>query len=152
MEVKNSSVENTLESMPFAHLPLLVYYLESEVFIWRSCAESNNKSVRSVRRFQEVLRCLSFFNQIRVKDVEFVPLHCFGRRIIDIVVSLIVLVPFIPRLDCVEESWFPRFILIFPCILLYRHFWISIPTKKNIGKFFFILAHTFFFELFVHIY
>jgi hypothetical protein len=126
VQIKNSSIKHAFEAMPLAHLPLLIYYLKCNIFIRGSSIKSNHESIRCVRGLQEVLRCFCLINQIWIENVELIALNRFGRRIIDIIMSLIVLVPLIASLNCVEETWFSWLVFIFPGILLNGQFRIDV--------------------------
>jgi len=47
-------------------------------------------------------------NQIGVKDVELVTLHNLGWRVVEVVVGLVVFVPFKSSMDAIEVAWLPR--------------------------------------------
>ncbi len=47
-------------------------------------------------------------NQIGVEDVELVSLHNLGRRVVEVVVGLVVFVPFEASMDAIEVAWLSR--------------------------------------------
>jgi len=137
--------------MPLAHFPLFIDNLECNIFIRWAGIKSYHQSIWCIRRFQEVLRRFSLINQIRVENVELVALHCLWRRIVDVVVGLVVLIPFIASLNCIEEARLSWFIFIFPCIFLYGNLRVHVCALKYISELFFILSNSFSLELLIHI-
>ena len=67
-----------------------------------------NAKVIRVSWFDKELWSLGWVNQIWIKDIELVTLHCLWWRIIVIIVCLVVLVPIITRLDTIEVSGLSR--------------------------------------------
>lgn len=58
------------------------------------------------------MRSLELVSQVQVEDIELVPLHYFGRRVVSVVMSLIVFVPLEPSFDRVEVSGLQRLELV----------------------------------------
>jgi hypothetical protein len=63
--------------------------------------------------------CFSLVDKIRIKYVELIPLDHLGGRVVMIVVSLIILVPFIAHLYTVKRAWLAWSIFVGP--LGFRH-------------------------------
>lgn len=107
-------------------VPLLVDNSEGEVLIRGSSREPNETCVllaclcgrltalATVLTLNAVGRAFGFVNQIGVKDVELVTLYNLGWRVVVVIVSLVVFVPFVPHLDSVEVPWFARSVLALP--------------------------------------
>ena len=106
VELQDAFVELRLEAVTFLDLPLPINYRKRYVFIRSARMEPYSHSVSSTVRLQEELGRSSLVKQLWVKDVEFIPLYNLWRRILAIVMRLVVLIPFIPLFDRVEE---PRF-------------------------------------------
>lgn len=70
---------------------------------------------------QEVLRRGSLVDQIWVEDVELVSLDDLGRRVVEVVVRLVVLVPLKTSVHTIEEAWFPGAIFVCPQVHLPRN-------------------------------
>lgn len=64
--------------------------------------------------FQEVLRCGTLVDQIGVENVELVTLDDLGRGVVEVVMRLVVLVPFEACVDPVEEARFPWTVFVCP--------------------------------------
>ena len=103
VQLKDASIEASLETVALRHLPLLVHNSEGDIFVGDPGAEANGQGVGRAILFEVELRCASLVREVRVEDVEFVALDNLGRRILRIVMSLIVLVPFVALLDAIEE-------------------------------------------------
>merc|ERR1712166_277559 len=99
VELQDSLVELTLESMSFLYLPFSVHDRESYILIRSPSMESDSVRVLCSIGLDEELRCDRLVKQVWVEDVELVALDNFRRGILTIVVGLIVLVPFIALLD-----------------------------------------------------
>jgi hypothetical protein len=96
-------------------VPFSINYLECYVFIWWSSMESKYKEVLTARiLFQVELRSVLLVDQVWIKDIEFVSLHNFWRRVVCIIVCLIVLVPLKPSMYSVEKAWFAWSVLVLP--------------------------------------
>ena len=108
MQLENTLVENALEPMLLAHVPFFVDDSESQLFIRRTCLETDDERVGLALDVLEVeLGRLHLVVEVGVEDVELVALDCLGWRIVGVVVSLVVLVPFEAGLHRVEVSRFP---------------------------------------------
>ena len=83
--------------------------------------EAQDTEIIWIYRLEKVLMCLGWIHQLRVENIEFVALNCFGWRVVMVVMRLIVLVPIIASLDHIEVPWLPRCISIFPGINIASH-------------------------------
>lgn len=120
-ELKDVILKLTTKSSLVSVLPFSVDNFEGNVFIRRSRPDKENTKVGVVFTWcQGVLRSSSLVNQIRIEYVEFVTLYNFGRRVVNVVVSLIVLVPFKAGVDSVEIPGFSRSVLVGPFIGLLK--------------------------------
>jgi hypothetical protein len=150
VQIQHSAVKNTLETVSLWHFPLSIDNFECNVFIRRPSWESDYESVWSIWLLQIILRCLSFVNEIRIKDVELVSLDCLWRRVIYVIMGLVILIPFIASLNCVKKTRFPRLIPIFPFVFVNRHLLIA-TTIQDVCKLFFILTNSFPLHFFIHV-
>ena len=105
VKLKDASIEAALEPMSFRHFPFFVDNGERDVLIWNPCTEANRQSVCRAILLQIELGRSRLVSQLWVKDVELVALDDFGGRIFRVIVSLVVLVPFVALLHRVEETW-----------------------------------------------
>lgn len=64
--------------------------------------------------FKEVLRGGTLVNQVRVENVELVTLDDLWWRVVEVVMRLVVFVPFEACVDSVEEAWFPGAVFVSP--------------------------------------
>ena len=118
-QLKNVILELATEASLVPIFPFSVDNLEGYILIGRACTDEQNAKVCIVfARCQSVLWSCPLVNQIRIKNVEFVTLHHFGRRVVHVIMSLIVLVPLKASMDSVEVSRFPRPILVGPFVRL----------------------------------
>lgn len=145
VQIQRPAVEHALKAMALGHLPLLVDDLERDVFVGGSSTESDHKGVWGVRSLQEVLRGLGLVQQVGVEDVELVALDGLRRRIVDVVVGLVVLVPVVPCLHCVEEARLAGLVAVFPSVLGDDR-----PAHKDVREFLLVLADPLASQLFVH--
>ena len=101
--------EVALEAPLVAELPLPVDDLEGDVLVGRrgGDAEHGELPVVAARR-QRVGRRQALVYEVREEDVELVALHHLGRRVLDVVVGLVVLVPLEARVHPVEVPRLPR--------------------------------------------
>lgn len=111
VQLQDSFVKLTFESVSFLDLPLSVYDCEGDVFVRSTCMEAYSIGVLSTVWFNKELRSHCFIKQIRVENVELVALNNFRWRIFTIVMCLVVLIPFISLLHRVEESGFTPLLL-----------------------------------------
>ena len=89
-QLEDIVVELTPEPSLVPILPLLVDYLEGNVFIWRTSHDLQDAEVPRVTCWNQLkLGCRAFFYQIRVEYVELVALYNLWRRIVKIIMSLI---------------------------------------------------------------
>ena len=106
VQLQDTPVERTLEPMAFRHLPLSVYNCKRDIFIWSTGMEADCQSVVRTVWLKVELWSSCLVGQVWIENVEFVALNHFGWRVLRVVVHLVVLIPFIPLLDAVEEAWF----------------------------------------------
>jgi len=143
VKLEDASVERALESVPLAHLPLLVYDSEGDVLVWDARAEPDRQRVSRAIRLEVELRCARFIGQIRVENVEFVTLNDLGRRVLGVVVRLVVLIPLVALLDTVEEARFPHdeeLLLRFKHHLAVGAF--GVFGRNQVGKLLLVCIHT----------
>ena len=93
-------MKNTLKSWFLSEIPLSSLNFESNIFIWRACLEFYFTVIRTLGSLQVILRSFLFVKQLRIKNIEFISLNCFWRRIIVIIVLSIVFIP----LNCDSSS------------------------------------------------
>jgi hypothetical protein len=140
VQLKDTLVEVTLEPMSFAHIPFLVYYLETKVRVRSTRLELDDHLVNVVGHvFEEELRGLRLVQDVGVEDVELVPLYHLGWRILSVVMGLVVLVPFKPLLHGVEE------------LRSDQVFVIGIVDLDEIHELLLVLGQNVLFELFVEV-
>lgn len=107
--------ELATEAMSVRVLPLPVYNLKGNVLVWRASMEPQNPKVFIFRTgFKEVLRGGTLVNQVRVENVELVTLDDLGWRVVEVVMRLVVFVPFEACVDSVEEARFPGAVFVGP--------------------------------------
>lgn len=147
MQLQHTSIEYTSESMSLRHLPFSIKNFESQIFIWWSSMKSNYNSVTWITILQIKLGSLSLVQNVRIKDIELIALNNLWRWIINIIVSLIVFIPFITSNYSIEKSGFSRLKSILPIIL---YLTINVSTSDYISKFLLILRQTFTLELIIH--
>ena len=105
VELEDTPVERTLESMPLGHFPLSIDDCERDILVRGASMEADRESVIGAVRLEVELWRLRLVCQVRVEDVELVALDDLGRRVLRVVVHLVVLVPFVALLDTVKEAW-----------------------------------------------
>lgn len=111
----------TAESVAVRVLPLAVDDLERDVLVGGPRVEAQHPEVAVVLGgLQEVLRRGALVDQVGVEDVELVALHDLGRRVVEVVVGLVVLVPLEARVDPVEEARLAGPVLVGPQVHLPR--------------------------------
>mmetsp|Transcript_25565 Transcript_25565/g.100948 ORF Transcript_25565/g.100948 Transcript_25565/m.100948 type:complete len:222 (+) Transcript_25565:157-822(+) len=114
--------------------PFTIDDLERNVLIGRPGNEAEDAYIRVVSLLDLETWCFRFVDQVRVENVKLVALNSFRRRVVVIVMRLVVLVPFVARVDPVEVFRLPRLVLIVPSILLIKvHFFV---------EFFLVLSHS----------
>lgn len=59
--------------------------------------------------------------KIGIENIKFVPLNNLWRWVVMIIVSLVIFVPFISRMNTVEILWLPWSVLVMPPINLLQH-------------------------------
>ncbi|KAF4528216.1 hypothetical protein B566_EDAN016838 [Ephemera danica] len=94
-QLEDIVVELAAEPSLVRVFPLSINDFECNVFIGRASMETQHCKV-SVKNYtnQEIFWSGILVNKVRIKNVKFVSLDNFGWRIVHVVVSLIVLVPF----------------------------------------------------------
>lgn len=104
-QLEDSVGELAAETMAMGVLPLAVDNLKGDVLVGRPGVEAQDPEVLVVgARLQKILRRGTLVDQVRVEDVEFVALHNLGRRVVEVVVRLVVLVPLESRVHAIEEA------------------------------------------------
>jgi len=73
-----------------------------------------SKIVVSIIRGYCVSGWLRLVDQVRIKYIELVTLHDLRRRVVEVVVCLVILVPLEAGVDAVEKARFTRTIFISP--------------------------------------
>ena len=122
VQVQDAALKGALVPLLVAVLPLLVDHTEGDVLIGRACMKPQEAG-------GPVLICLGILLQLKggrvalvdevgVEDVEFVALHNLGGRVVMVVVRLVVLVPFVARVDPVEVLGLARPVLVMPPVHL----------------------------------
>ncbi len=114
-QLENRVVELTAETMFIRVFPFPIHNLEGDILVRRACNKAEDLKVRlSLARRPGVRWGLCHIDQVGIEDVEFVPLHHLRRRVVEVVVSLIVLVPHETCVHTVEESRFTGTVLVRP--------------------------------------
>ncbi|EAT34604.1 AAEL013169-PA [Aedes aegypti] len=135
-QLENIVVKLTAETSLVAEFPLSIYDFKRNVLVRWPRVKPQRCKVRIVRaRCQEILWRRILIDQIRIENIELVSLNDFRRRIIHIVVSLVILVPFEASVDTIEVTRLPRTILVRPQVDL------RIDSGFD-GKFRFIIVHS----------
>merc|ERR1740139_1937662 len=116
-ELRDAALEAALEAPLVAEIPLAVDHLERDVLVGRTAADAQDAHVSRALwvGLHHVRGCLGAVDQVWVEDVELVPLHHFGRRV--------VLVPLVARVHAVEVLRLARPVAVVPPshLLLERH-------------------------------
>jgi len=113
--------ELAAEAVAMGVLPLAVDDLEGDVLVRRARVETQDPKVLVVGTgLQEILRRGPLVDQVRVEDVELVALHDLGRRVVEVVMGLVVLVPLEARVHAVEEARLAGAVLVGPQVHLAR--------------------------------
>uniref|UniRef100_A0A9L0RK64 Uncharacterized protein n=1 Tax=Equus caballus TaxID=9796 RepID=A0A9L0RK64_HORSE len=120
-ELEDAVGELAAEAVAVRVLPLAVDDLEGDVLVGRPRVEAQRGEVLVVgARLQEVLGRGALVDEVGVEDVELVALHDLGRRVVEVVVRLVVLVPLEARVHAVEEARLARPVLVRPQVRLAR--------------------------------
>lgn len=114
-------------TFPFSTVvPLFIHYPKRQVFIRWATDKSNKAGVflacrrerlatlSTIFTFYAIRGCFGLVDQVWIKNIEFVPLNNFWRRILVVVMGLVILVPFIAHLYAIEIARFSRSILTRP--------------------------------------
>ena len=102
MQLQHTFIKLRPETMFFTHVPFFVDNLKREIRIWRPRFESDDNRIDLAIDILKVeLGSLHLVFQFRVENVEFVALDNLWRRVVCVVVSLVVLVPFEALLNSV---------------------------------------------------
>ena len=107
-QLKDVVVELTPKPPLVAVLPLSVDDLEGDVLVRRPRGHPQDTILSVINRQQLELWCGSLVDQIWVENVELVSLNYLWRRVVEVVVSLVVFVPFEASVNSVEISRFPK--------------------------------------------
>uniref|UniRef100_A0ABI8ASY4 Uncharacterized protein n=1 Tax=Felis catus TaxID=9685 RepID=A0ABI8ASY4_FELCA len=114
-ELEDAVGELAAEAVAVGVLPLAVDDLEGDVLVGRPRVEAQRGEVLVVGAgLQEVLGRGALVDEVGVEDVELVALHDLGRRVVEVVVRLVVLVPLEARVHAVEEAGLARPVLVGP--------------------------------------
>uniref|UniRef100_A0A8C3HVR3 Uncharacterized protein n=1 Tax=Chrysemys picta bellii TaxID=8478 RepID=A0A8C3HVR3_CHRPI len=114
-ELEDAVGELAAEAVAVRILPLPVDDLEGDVLVGRASVEAQDGEVLVVLTgLQEVLGRGALVDQVGVEDVELVALDDLGRRVVEVVVRLVVLVPLEARVDAVEEAGLAGPVLVSP--------------------------------------
>lgn len=128
----------TTEAVPVRVLPLSVDNLKSNVLVRRAGVEPQNPKVFILRTgLEEVLWGGALVNQVRVENVKLVALDDLGRRVVEVIMGLVVLVPLETRVHPVEEARFPGTVLVGPQIHFTRDW--ELHTELSL-----VVAHSLF--------
>lgn len=101
--------------MSFGHFPFSVDNLECYILVGWPSLESNQQGVSGIGgRGQVELWCFSLVNEVWVENIKLVALYDLWRWVIRIIMSLVVLIPFITCLNRVKESRLASMVPIFP--------------------------------------
>ena len=139
VEVENPALECALEPLFVRILPLFVDNAEGDVLIRRASGDAQNARVVVARggglriALDSISRRFGSVDEIRVEDVEFVPLNNLGRGVVVVIVCRVVLVPVVPCVDAVEIARFAGTILIVPPVHLRRN--LDLACELNVAVF-----------------
>jgi len=115
-QLENVVVELTPKAPFVAIFPFTVDNLEGDIFVrWARVNPQDAKVFfcsGGSARHQLILGGRAFVNQIGVENVELVTLDDFWWRVVYIVVSLVIFVPFESRVNPVEVARFPGTVLV----------------------------------------
>mmetsp|Transcript_11247 Transcript_11247/g.31183 ORF Transcript_11247/g.31183 Transcript_11247/m.31183 type:complete len:202 (+) Transcript_11247:303-908(+) len=120
IELQNTPIKDDAEAEPVRQVPFSVHYFEGDIFVWRSSVKAESDSLGTVSLLKVICWRLRFVNEIRIENVELVPLHNLRRWVVMIVMRLIVFVPLEACLHPVEETRFPWLVFVFPLVVLLR--------------------------------
>ena len=87
VELEDTPVKRTLESMPLGHFPLSIDDCERDILVRGASMEADRESVIGAVRLEVELWRLRLVCQVRVEDVELVALDYLGRRVLGVVVG-----------------------------------------------------------------
>ena len=108
MQLQHTFVKDALKPVLFAHIPFFVDDSEGQFFIGCACLETDDQCVGlALDVLQVELGCLHLVVEVGIEDVELVALDCLGWRIVSVIVSLVVFVPFEAGFHGVEIARFP---------------------------------------------
>ena len=97
------------ESSLVAVLPLAVDNFECDILVWWARVDTKYDEVLVVAAHGQRIRWRArLVDQIGVEDVELVALHNLGRRVVEVVVGLVVFVPFESSMNAIEVARLPR--------------------------------------------
>ena len=96
MKLQDTSLKSRFVSSSSTNFPFFVDNFKGKVFVrWTRCKTYDAEILR-VGGFHNILGRDGIVHEIRVKDVELVPLDCFGGWIVSVVMGTIVFVPIVP--------------------------------------------------------
>jgi hypothetical protein len=108
VKVENSLVKDGLEPHLFTDFPLLVHKFKGHIMVRSPSVEPQGDRPFLLRGLNEILRGFGLVNEVRVENIEFVTLDHLGRWVVLVIVSLVVLVPFVPRFNSIKEPRLPH--------------------------------------------
>lgn len=88
------------------------------ITVRRSCGELDHTEVLIIALMEGVAGGGALVHEVGVEDVELVALDDLRRRVVQVVVRLVVLVPLEPQLHTVEVVRFTGLVLVDPAVLL----------------------------------
>mmetsp|Transcript_43688 Transcript_43688/g.98775 ORF Transcript_43688/g.98775 Transcript_43688/m.98775 type:complete len:264 (+) Transcript_43688:483-1274(+) len=113
-QVEHAPLEARPEARLPAELPFAVHELERNVFVRRTCGESEDHKLLGVGRLADVLWGAAPIDQVRIEDRKLVALHRLRGRVIVVVMRLVVFVPLVARAHAVEVPRLSRPIFVSP--------------------------------------
>ena len=114
MKLQDTSLKSRFVSSSSTNFPFFVDNFKGKVFVrWTRCKTYDAEILR-VGGFHNILGRDGIVHEIRVKDVELVPLDCFGGWIVSVVMGTIVFVPIVPWFDFVQILWLSRSVFVSP--------------------------------------
>ena len=82
VELKDTPIEGTFEAMALRHFPFPVHDGEGYVLVWWTCLEPNRQSIIRAVLLQVELWSFRLVSQVRVENVELVPLDDLRRWVL----------------------------------------------------------------------
>ena len=112
---------NALKPFFISNIPLLVHNSKRNVLVGRTGFKSDNAKLWIIGGTQNIVRSDCFIDQLLKEDIELVALHCFGRRVVQIVVRAVVNVPIVAGFNSVEKLRTTGFVFVHPVVILLRN-------------------------------